>query len=300
MGIFDFWKNKGSEKKSGGTGHGTGSPKKNLGMFEVKGELGRGSMGVVYLGMDPASGRDVAIKTMTLAADFNTEAMGDARDRFLREARILTWLDHPDIVTIYDVGEDDGQAYIAMELLNGVELAEHTTEGKLLPPSRVLDITARVADALDYAHEQDVVHRDVKPENIMYNEATNMVKLTDFGISRLTNNSVTRVGLVMGSALYMSPEQVRGKPITGPSDLFSLGTSLYQMLCGRLPFEADTDVNVMFRIAREPHVDIREYHPDLPAPLCKVIDKALQKEIGARYQSGREMAEAIRRCAAGL
>jgi eukaryotic-like serine/threonine-protein kinase len=300
MGILDFWKKKGDADNTGGQKESSAAPKKTLGMFEVKGELGRGSMGVVYLGLEPASDRDVAIKTMTLAADFNAEAMGDVKDRFLREARILTWLDHPDIVTIYDVGEEDGQAYIAMELLNGVELSEHTKEGFLLPLPKVLDIMARVADALDYAHEQDVVHRDIKPANIMYNAETDTVKLTDFGISRLTNNSVTRAGLVMGSALYMSPEQVRGKPITGHSDLFSLGTSIYQMVCGRLPFEADTDINVMFRIAREPHADILKFNPDLPPALCAVIDKALEKDIAARYQSGAEMAEAIRQCAKEL
>lgn len=297
MGLLDIF------KRNKIAGNGKGKPpntKKTMGMFEVKGELGRGSMGVVYLGYDPVSGRDVAIKTMTITENFKADMADEARIRFLREARILTWLDQPDIVTIYDVGEEDGQAYIAMELLSGVELVEYTKEGKLLPLPKVLELMARIADALDYAHQENVVHRDIKPENIMYNAETNECKLTDFGISRLTNNSATRIGLVMGSLLYMSPEQVKGLHITGHSDLFSLGVSLYQLISGRLPFEADTDFNTMLRIAQEPHIDIREYIPNLPDSLCAVIDKALAKDIAGRYQSGREMAEAIRACAEEL
>jgi eukaryotic-like serine/threonine-protein kinase len=255
-------------------------PKKMLGMFEVKGELGRGSMGVVYLGRDPASGRDVAIKTMTLSSEFNANALEDPKSRFLREAKILTWLDHPDIVTIYDVGEDNGLAYIAMEFLKGVELAEYTHIDKLLPLPKVLEIMARAADALGYAHEQDVVHRDVKPGNI--------------GISRLQNFSSTRTGVVLGTPLYMSPEQVRGKAITGVSDLFSLGSTLYQMVCGQVPFKGDTELAVMHHIVHEPHADITRTMPHLPSAICAVIDCALEKDPKSRFQTGAEMAEAIR------
>lgn len=282
-----FWK----KEKSGGSGN-------SLGTFEISREIGRGAMGVVYLGKDPASGRDVAIKTMTLASDFNNKALEDAKARFLREARILTWLDHPDIVTIYDVGEEHGMAYIAMEFLKGVELTDHTKEGKLLPLPKVLEIMARSADALGYAHEQNIVHRDVKPGNIMYDATTNAVKVTDFGISRLTNLSETRVGVVLGSPLYMSPEQVMGKQIDGLSDLFSLGTTLYQMVSGRLPFEGDTEFDVMLRVAKEPHTDVLTFSPDLPACVRDIINKALEKDMDKRFQSGEEMAEAIRQCAA--
>lgn len=284
-----FWK-KDKQETSG----------KTLGIFEVSRELGRGSMGIVYLGKDPSSGRDVAIKTMTLANSFNNTALEDAKSRFLREARILTWLDHPDIVTIYDVGEENGLAFIAMEFLKGVELTEHTIHGNLLPLPKALDIMARAADALAYAHEQDIVHRDVKPGNIMYDAANDAVKVTDFGISRLTNLSETRIGIVLGSPLYMSPEQVMGKQIDGLSDLFSLGTTLYQLVSGRLPFEGETEFDVMLRVAKEPHTDISVYAPDLPHCVRDIINKALEKDMGKRYQNGTEMAEAIRQCAASL
>lgn len=277
-----------------------GEEKNMLGKFEVLRELGRGSMGVVYLGRDPNSSLDVAIKTITLANESNSEVLRDAKSQFLREAKILTWLDHPDIVTIYDVGEDHGLAFIAMEFLTGVKLTAYTKTYSLLSLPKVLDIMARVADALGYAHEQNVVHRDVKPGNIMYDPADNTVKVIDFGISMLTSHFSKKGDLVMGSPLYMSPEQVRGKQINGLSDLFSLGSSLYQLASGHLPFEGDSDFDVMHRIAKEPHTDILSVKPDLPPCVCAIIDHALAKDVEKRYQSGREMADAIRQCAATL
>jgi len=273
---------------------------KTLGTFEVTREIGRGAMGIVYLGKDPGSGRDVALKTMTLANEFNAKALEDAKERFLREARILTWLHHPDIVTIYDVGEEHGLAYIAMEYLKGVELTEHTTPGKLLPLSKTLEIMARAADALGYAHEEKIVHRDVKPGNIMYDASDNSVKVTDFGISRLVDLNATRLGVVLGTPLYMSPEQVMGKQIDGRSDLFSLGSTFYQMVCGKLPFGGETEFDVMYSVAKNPHTDILTYKPDLPPCVCAVINHALEKDEEKRYQTGAEMAEAIRQCAKSL
>jgi eukaryotic-like serine/threonine-protein kinase len=295
MVSLKFWKKDRStgERKPGGM-------HRMLGTFEVIRELGRGSMGVVYLGKDPVSGRDVAIKTMTLTNEFNANALADAKERFLREARILTWLDHPDIVTIYDVGEEHGLAFIAMEFLKGVELTEYIKPDSLLPLPKALEIMARAADALGYAHEQNIVHRDVKPGNIMHDASSNSVKVTDFGISRLTSLSATRVGVVLGTPLYMSPEQVMGKQIGGLSDLFSLGITLYQMVSGRLPFEGDSEFDVMYRVAKEPHTDILSINPDLPACVCEIIDRALAKDMKDRYQSGNEMADAIRQCAAKL
>lgn len=272
------------------------SPRKTLGTFEVMREISRGAMGVVYLGRDPISGRNVAIKTMTLANEFNAAALEDAKSRFLREARILTWLDHPDIVTIYDVGEEHGLAYIAMEFLNGKELTEYTSLDNLLPLEKTLEIVARAADALGYAHEQNIVHRDIKPGNIMYDATSNSVKMTDFGISRLANLSETRAGLVLGSPLYMSPEQVMGKQVDGLSDLFSLGTTLYQLASGRLPFEGNSEFDVMYRVAKEPHTDILSVKPGLPPCICTIINRALAKDIQERYQSGYEMAAALRQC----
>ncbi len=289
--LWNNWKNKNGSSASGGM-------PRVLGTFEVTGEIGRGAMGVVYRGKDVRSGRDVALKTMMLARQFNANALQDAKERFMREAEILTWLHHPDIVTIYDVGEDHGVAYIAMEYLKGSELTAFTRPGTLLPVPKVLEIIARAADALGYAHEEGhekgIVHRDVKPGNIMYDAGEDSVKVTDFGISRLVDLNRTRMGLVLGTPLYMSPEQVMGQQITGVSDLFSLGTTLYQLLCGRLPFEADTDFEVMRRIVQEPHMDSALTCPDIPNAVCRVIDRALQKRPENRFQSGYEMAEAIR------
>lgn len=295
--ILKFWKRK---KKEDGAAIERVGARKSLGTFEVIREIGRGSMGVVYLGRDIRSGRDVALKTMALASEFNAEALQDAKERFMREAEILTWLYHPDIVTIYDVGEEHGTAYIAMEYLKGMELTEFTRSGQLLPLPKVLEIIARAADALGYAHdeghEKGIVHRDVKPGNIMYDSADNSVKVTDFGISRLIDLNATRMGLVLGTPLYMSPEQVRGQQITGVSDLFSLGSTLFQLLCGELPFIAASDLEVMRRIVQEPHADIRAFRPEIPECVCAVVDRALAKNPGERFQSGYEMAETLRRC----
>ncbi len=293
-----FWKSDDSE--SAKPREVTGAFPKMLGTFEVIREIGRGAMGVVYLGRDEASGVDVALKTMNLGKEFNAKALEDAKERFMREAEILTWLHHPDIVTIYDVGEEHGLAYIAMEYLKGVELTEFTRPDNLLPLPKALEIMARAADALGYAHEEGhekgIVHRDVKPGNIMYDPSDDSVKLTDFGISRLVDLNATRHGLVLGTPLYMSPEQVMGQKINHLSDLFSLGSTLYQMVCGKPPFEADSEFEVMTRIVKEQHTNILSVRPGLPAELCAVINRALEKEPEKRFQSGAEMAEAIRRC----
>jgi serine/threonine protein kinase len=288
-----FWK-----KKTAGHPGSPGTSKKRLGTFEIEGEIGRGAMGIVYSGKDSASGRTVAIKTMKLAGDFNADAMGDAEARFMREATILTWLAHPNIVTIYDVGQENGTAYIAMEFLKGAELSEHTKSGSLLPLRKTLDIIARIADALDYAHEQNVIHRDVKPGNFMYDPVSDLVKITDFGISKLTDLSATQVGVVLGSPQYMSPEQVRGIELCGRSDIFSLGTSLYQMASGELPFKGNSGVDVMYRVAKEPHVDIHQIKTDIPSSVRDVINRALCKNPEDRYPRGRNMAEALRQCLA--
>ena len=274
--------------------------KRLIGTFEVGGELGRGAMGAVYLGRDQLSGREVAIKTINLVNAFNADAPEAAKSRFLREIKILTWLDHPDIVAIYDVGDDNGVAYIAMELVGGVPMEEHATPEKLLPLPKTLEIIARVADALGYAHEQNVVHCDVKPANIMYDAASNTVKVMDFGISRLVNLTASADGMVRGSAPYMSPEHVMRRQIVGQSDLFSLGSTLYKLVSGRSPFEADSAFDIMHRIVEDPPADILSFRPDLPLCICQIINRALTKEMGGRFQSGHEMANAIRQCAETL
>jgi serine/threonine-protein kinase len=271
-----------------------------LGRYEIEKELGKGAMGVVYLGKDPKISRVVAIKTMALAQEFEADELEDVKARFFREAETAGRLNHPNIVTMYDAGEEHDLAYIAMEFLKGKDLTGYTKQPNLLPLSKVLSIIARVADALSYAHSLNVVHRDIKPANIMYDPETDAVKVTDFGIARITDSSKTKTGMVLGTPSYMSPEQLSGIKIEGHSDLFSLGVSLYQLACGKLPFEGDSMAQLMFRIANEPHTDILKINPDVPPCVVAIINKALAKKVEDRYKSGSVMAEAIRQCAAGL
>ncbi|HLP98481.1 MAG TPA: serine/threonine-protein kinase [Sideroxyarcus sp.] len=277
-----------------------GVAKPMLGRYEIEKELGKGAMGVVYLGKDPKISRVVAIKTMALSQEFEADELEDVKARFFREAETAGRLNHPNIVTMYDAGEEHDLAYIAMEFLKGKDLVPYTKRDNLLPLPKVLSIVARVADALGYAHGLNVVHRDIKPANIMYDIESDTVKVTDFGIARITDSSKTKTGMVLGTPSYMSPEQLSGAKIEGHSDLFSLGVSLYQLVCGKLPFEGDSMAQLMFRIANEPHADIRSISPDVPPCVVAIINKALAKKVEDRYASGAEMAEAIRQCAATL
>ena len=278
----------------------TSVSKPMLGRYEIESELGKGAMGVVYLGKDPKIGRVVAIKTMALTQEFEADELKDVMERFFREAETAGRLNHPNIVTMYDAGEEHDLAYIAMEFLKGKDLSPHTKPDNLLPVSKVLSIVTRVADALAYAHSLNVVHRDIKPANIMYDAASDTLKVTDFGIARITDASKTKTGMVLGSPSYMSPEQLAGSKIEGASDLFSLGVSMYQLLSGKLPFYGDSMAQLMFRIASEPHIDIMTVREGLPPCVAVIINKALAKNVAERYQSGAEMADAIRQCAASL
>ncbi|OHC67735.1 MAG: serine/threonine protein kinase [Rhodocyclales bacterium RIFCSPLOWO2_02_FULL_63_24] len=267
-----------------------------LGRYEIEKELGKGAMGVVYLGRDPKINRIVAIKTMALSQEFEADELVEVKERFFREAETAGRLNHANIVTMFDAGEEHDLAYIAMEFLKGKDLVPYAKPGNLMPLPRVMSIVARVADALSYAHENNVVHRDIKPANIMYEPESDQVKVTDFGIARITDSSKTKTGMVLGTPSYMSPEQLAGKKIDGRSDLFSLGVMLYQMACGKLPFEGDSMAQLMFRIANEPHPDIRAINPGLPDCLVAIIDKALTKDADTRYQTGAEFARDIRTC----
>jgi len=237
---------------------------------------------------------------MALSQEFEADELEDVKARFFREAETAGRLNHPNIVNMYDAGEEHDLAYIAMEFLKGQDLAPYTKPDNLLPLPKVLGIVARVADALAYAHSLNVVHRDIKPANIMYDAASDTVKVTDFGIARITDSSRTKTGMVLGSPSYMSPEQLAGSKIEGTSDLFSLGVSMYQLLCGKLPFYGDSMAQLMFRIASEPHIDIMTVRPDVPFCVAAVINKALAKNVSERYQGGADMADAIRKCAASL
>ncbi len=277
---------------------GTGSAPEvdRLGRYQLEREIGRGAMGVVYLGRDTAINRMVAIKAIPLASEFSESELVEARSRFFREAETAGRLNHPNIVTIYDVGEERGLAYIAMEYLKGRHLSDYTQSSNLLEPRKVLEIIGRTAEALGFAHKQQVVHRDIKPANLMYDPSTDTLKITDFGIARLSGAGTTRTGIVLGTPSFMSPEQLEGRTVTGHSDLFSLGVSLFQLLTGQLPFTADSMTGLMQQIAEAPHPPLRAYRPDLPACVESVIDRALAKNPDARYDSGGQMAAALDEC----
>ena len=272
---------------------GTGE-KPMLGRYQIQRELGKGAMGVVYLGKDPKIGREVAIKTMALADEYEGDELQEVKDRFFREAESAGRLDHPNIVKMYDAGEEHDLAYIAMEFIKGKDLAMFTKNPNLLPFDKVMSIIERVAAALDHAHKLNIVHRDIKPANIMYDVDTDIPKITDFGIARVTDSSKTKTGMVLGTPSYMSPEQLSGKKIDGRSDLFSLGVMMYQMTCGRLPFEGESMTQLMFAIANEPHPNILEMNPALPEYMKDLVDQALAKNFEERFQTGAEFAAAIR------
>lgn len=270
-----------------------------LGRYQVEKELGKGAMGVVYLGKDPKINRVVAIKTMALKEEFEADELEDVKERFFREAETAGRLNHPNIVTIYDAGEEHDLAYIAMEFLKGHDLARYTKPDTLLPVPKVINIIHKSALALDYAHEFNIVHRDIKPANIMYNPDNSDVKITDFGIARITDSSKTKTGTVLGTPTYMSPEQLAGQKVDGRSDLYSLGVMFYQMLTGAPPFKAESMAALMFKITNEPPPPLFSKRPELETQLpcmAAVIEKALAKSADDRYQTGREFARAIKNC----
>ena len=269
-----------------------------LGRYEVLGELGQGAMGVVYKAKDPLIDRVVAIKTinLSLAMDEKEEYEG----RFYQEAKAAGRLNHPNIVTIYDVGKSGDIAYIAMEFLEGRELRDILNEGALLPVDQVLNIVAQVAQGLAYAHEHDIVHRDVKPSNIMVIRDGH-AKITDFGIARMASASVrTQTGMVLGSPKYMSPEQVMGKSIDQRSDIFSLGVMLYEMLTGQAPFNGENVNAIMYQTLNTVPTPPNTLNPDVPEMVNYIVAKALAKGLEDRYQNAKDFAVDLRTCCDNL
>ncbi len=274
----------------------SGIEKPRLGRYEVERELGKGAMGAVYLGNDPKISRAVAIKTMALSQEFEDDKLIEVKLRFFREAETAGRLNHPNIVTIFDAGEDYDLAYIAMEFLKGSNLGKYIKPDTLLPVKQVLSIIQRCAEGIDYAHQCNVVHRDIKPANIMWDEKTDSCKITDFGIARITDASKTKTGMVLGTPSYMSPEQVAGKKVTGQSDIFSLGIMLFQMVTGTLPFRSNSMTSLMYKIANEQHPEPASIKPNVPRCVTIIINRAMAKDVTKRYKRGKEMANDIIKC----
>lgn len=288
----------GSSSSPGGTVllDGGGVEKPMLGRYQIDSELGKGAMGAVYLGTDPKISRTVAIKTMALSQEFEDDELVEVKQRFFREAETAGRLNHPNIVTIFDAGEEHDLAYIAMEFLKGSDLRRYIKPNMLLPLKQVLSIIQRSADAIDYAHQNNVVHRDIKPANIMWDPKTDECKITDFGIARITDSSKTKTGMVLGTPSYMSPEQLAGKKVTGQSDIFSLGVMLFQMVTGKLPFTGDSMAALMYKIANEKHPSPDSINPGVPRCVTVIINRSMEKDVEKRYQRGKDMVADINKC----
>ena len=250
-----------------------------IGRYEILDEVGKGAMGTVYRARDPLIERTVAIKTVPIA-QLQQEGTG-AESRFLREAQSAGRLSHPNIVTIYDVGEAERLAYIAMEYLSGATLREVMNKGPM-PLDLALDTALQMAEALAFAHQHGVIHRDIKPANVVVTGQSGRIKLTDFGIAHLANSDHTHDGQMLGSPRYMSPEQARGREVDGRSDIFSLGAVLYEMLTGHYAFDGDSLPAIVYRVVNETPVAASSLRPQLPAELTSLLARMLNKNPEVR------------------
>ncbi len=251
----------------------------NIGRYEVLDEVGQGAMGTVYRARDPLIERTVAIKTVPI--DRLRKEGADAEARFLREAQSAGRLSHPSIVTIYDVGETDGLAYIAMEYLSGPTLRQLIDHSRM-PLDLALDTARQMAEALAFAHAHGVIHRDIKPANVVVTGQRGQIKLTDFGIAHLANSEQTQAGQMLGSPRYMSPEQAMGREVDGRSDIFSLGAVLYEMLTGRYAFDGDSLATIVYRVIHDAPTDPVALRPHLPVGLIQLLGRMLNKSPDAR------------------
>jgi CHASE2 domain-containing sensor protein/tRNA A-37 threonylcarbamoyl transferase component Bud32 len=263
-----------------------------VGRYKIIGELGKGSMGLVYKAQDPKINRLVAIKTIRFSDEFDEDVIHDIKERFFREAEIAGKLSHPSIVTIHDVGDDRDLTYMAMEYLEGEDLDNFIKRRKLPPIRRVLDIVREIAEALNFAHNMDVIHRDVKPANVMLLQ-NGHVKVTDFGIAKAISSSRTKTGVILGTPNYMSPEQIMGQKINSKSDIFSLGVLFYQLLTGELPFHGDNLSGLLYQITQVKHPSPRSYNPKIPKVCEQILEKALAKDPNKRFKSAGDMAHII-------
>ena len=268
-----------------------------LGRYEVVRELGKGAMGIVYLAKDPLIGRLVALKTIRPAAHADDDETKEFQQRFIREAQAAGILNHPAIVTVHDIGQDDGTgvSFIAMEYVEGQNLKEVLQQGRPLTFEQIGDVIAQVAEGLDFAHAKGIVHRDVKPANVILIEGMR-AKITDFGIAKIASgvSNLTTTGQFLGTPNYMAPEQIKGAPVDGRSDIFSLGICLYECLTRRKPFGGDSLTSISYKIVHEPFPPLQEINPQIPTGYEEVVAKCLAKDPAKRYQRARDLAIALR------
>jgi tetratricopeptide (TPR) repeat protein len=256
-----------------------------IGKYEIRGKLGRGAMGEVFRGHDPVLGREVAIKVMTVG-----HADAELLQRFQREAQSAARLNHPNIITVYDFGDEDGKLYMAMELLEGHDVKD--VMGKLSFEEK-LGLMDQVAEGLAFAHAKQVVHRDLKPANI-HLQPNGQVKILDFGLAKLGSSSdMTRTGTVMGTPFYMSPEQVRGEKVDARSDIFSIGSVFYEILTDHKPFTAESMHAVLFQVLQNEPESVRKWAPDVPGILVEVVEKCLAKDSAQRFADGGQLRDAL-------
>ncbi|MFQ3283164.1 serine/threonine protein kinase, partial [Reinekea sp.] len=266
----------------------------SLGRYNITREIGRGAMGIVYEAIDPKINRNVALKVVHLKS-LGFDEMDSVKQRFFREAQAAGKLNHPNIVTVYDVGEEHDVAYIAMDLLVGEPLSTHINQSPSIDITQNVHWIAQAADALSYAHDHEVIHRDVKPANMIIDSKTMQLKLTDFGVARIAGAQQTQTGIVLGSPSYMSPEQIRGDKLTGQTDVFSLGVTLYQALTQQLPFAGDTLPTLAYAITQGKQASPRSINKDVPVSLVRIVNKALNKDLVDRYQNAAEFSQALKK-----
>jgi len=276
--------------------HGENGPLK-LARYEIVRELGKGAMGIVYLAKDPLIGRLVALKTIRPAAHSDDDETKEFQQRFVREAQAAGILNHPAIVTVHDIGQDDasGMSFIAMEYVEGHNLKEVLAQGRALSFEQIGDIASQVAEALDFAHAKGIVHRDVKPANVILIEG-NRAKITDFGIAKIASGgaNLTSTGQFLGTPNYMAPEQIKGAPVDGRTDIFSLGICIYEMLTRRKPFGGDSLTSISYKIVHEPFPPLLDINPQIPEGYQDVVAQCLAKDPAKRYQRGRDLANALK------
>jgi len=263
-------------------------PPEQIGKYKVLSKIGQGAMGEVFKAHDPVLDRYVAIKT--IAGELSSDEM--LRTRFHREAQSAARLSHPNIIKVFDFGEVAGTLYMAMELLEGTDLKQAIAQRSLASLDEKLRILEQIAEGLAFAHAHEVVHRDLKPANV-HLQTGGQVKIMDFGLARLAGSEITRIGMVMGTPHYMSPEQVRGERADTRSDVFALGCVFYEMLCYRKPFDADSMHSVLFKVLQEHPRPVREMVPDLPLVLVQIVEVSLDKDPALRFQDGRDFRDAL-------